>query len=175
MTTLATVRDRAPTGLTPGCLAKRLVELQEWLYRRFPAYAADSGLDAARQAGLRYIERAEKGEVRHLENEEAYLRFVAIRAARRCQQRELPCVSIQFVVVVSVSHDACEEKIAAIVRSALDALPQRQREAVLLRVVDECSLRDIARRMKITRQSVKRYLDSALAYLRDSLANHAKK
>src|SRR4051794_31114415 len=76
------------TRHTPECLAVRLKELEAILYHCFPAYAADCGLDAARQAGMRYIRRVREGTACDLDDGEAYLRLIAFRAARRCQRRE---------------------------------------------------------------------------------------
>ena len=78
---------------TPENLAKRLAELEPKLHSFLPAEAADHGLDAARDAGLRYIERFKAREACGLTNGAAWLHKVATRAAFRYLKRHPRCVS----------------------------------------------------------------------------------
>ena len=88
MTSIPTPLHLVQTKHTHDCLAQRLKELAPVLYRCFPAYAADCGLDAAECAGMKYIDRVQAGTASDLVNGEAYLRKIAFRAARRCQNEE---------------------------------------------------------------------------------------
>jgi RNA polymerase sigma-70 factor (ECF subfamily) len=55
------------------------------------------------------------------------------------------------------------------VRAALDRLPERQREAVVLRHYQDLSYREIARAMKISERAVDALLQRAMAALRKGL------
>ena len=157
---------------TPECLANRLAELEALLIRRFPGVAADCGIDAARDAGLNYIERVRAGEAGELKNGRAWLVRVAVRAAIRFLERELPCVSTDIAIPGVWPGDAIDRKRSdlAVVGAALEQLPLRQQEAVCLRVILGLSLRNVARDLGIAPQTVMKYLEKAYARLRKSLS-----
>jgi RNA polymerase sigma factor (sigma-70 family) len=169
--------DDATPRHTPECLAKRLVELEPMLLNRFPAVAADCGLDAALWAGLRYIERVQAGQAVELRDGRAWLFRVAWRAALRCIKRELPCVSIDFAIPAVSSRAPIAESLcdATDVHTALEELPARQKEAVFLRVMLGLSLRDAAREMSVAPQTLERYLKKAFARLKKNLSAVTKK
>ncbi len=162
-----------PPRHTPGCLAQRLKELQPRLESCFPAFAADCGLSAALKAGMRYIKRVEEREAPELDDGAAYLRVVAFRAARRCQGRELKRAPLAATENIPARPEYVEEPASglAYVRDAVNALPPRQKEAVMLRFVSGYSIRATAREMGITHQTARVYLKLASARLFEIVAS----
>ena len=155
---------------TPECLAQRLKELAPVLYSCFPAFPADCGLDAAERAGMNYINRVQAGTAYDLSNGAAYLRKIAFRAARRCQNKEPSLVATW--IAVPKRQDREEEPAVkfAHLHAGLAALPQRQRQAMTLRFMDGLSLRKIADEMDVTPQTVHQYIKRGLTSLRKSLS-----
>jgi len=58
------------------------------------------------------------------------------------------------------------ERLRGMVNQSMAELPQRCQDAVKLRIDENLSLDDIALRMEVTRESVKRYLTMAMNHLR---------
>ena len=158
---------------TPDCLAKRLTKLEPKLHACFPAEAADYGLDAARDAGLRHIEGAKEGEPCELTYGSAWLLRIAKRAACRYMKRHPRCVSIDMAMFTMRPARAIdaegEPRDLTGVRDAFEELPDRQKEAVFLRVFVGLSLREAAREMGIAAQTVESYLEKAYGRLKKSL------
>ena len=55
------------------------------------------------------------------------------------------------------------------VAAAVEALPRRQRECVVLRFYDDCAVAEIAKTLRISEGSVKQHLHRAMATLADAL------
>lgn len=168
-------RQDAESYHTPECLARRLAELEAKLYGCFPAKAADYGLDVARDAGLRYIERNKAGRACRLTYGAAWLLKVAKRAAIRYMKQHPGCVSIEIAMFSMRPRRASDEeqqepRDLSAVRDALERLPEKQKEAVYLRVFDGLSIRKAARQMGIAPQTVGSYLKKAYASLRTTLS-----
>ncbi len=75
------------------------------------------------------------------------------------------------VVEDQVADDefGADSKLSPALRSALQALPDRQRDAVVLRVLEELSVRDTALVMRCREGTVKAHLHKALAALRSNM------
>ena len=165
------------TKHTHECLVERLKQLELSLFRCFPAYAAECGLVAAERAGLNYIRRTEAGDACDLDNGAVYLRVVAYRAARRRLKREPRTVLLQYATLATQDkheeqadeHKAASDQFAELY-TALASLPSRQWEALRLRILENLSLREIAREMGVAPQTVSLYVMRALARLRQTLS-----
>ena len=160
----------AQTKHTYDCLVQRLKELAPLLYRRLPAYAADCGLDAARRAGMNYIRRVEEGTACDLKNGTAYLRKVAFRAAWRLQNEEPPTVSLWFAVAKPQDQEEDPAAKYADLHAAIASLPPRQRQAIALHFIEGVSVRQAAREMGVSPQTVSRYMERGLTNLRKALS-----
>ena len=172
MTSIPTPLHLVQTKHTHDCLAQRLKELAPVLYSCVPAYAADCGLDAAERAGMNYIDRVQAGTACDLTNGAAYLRKIAFRAARRCQNEE-PSIVANWIAVPKWQDREEEPTVKyAHLHAALTSLPQRQRQAIALRFIDGLSLRKIADEMDVTPQTVDRYIKRGLISLRKVLAEN---
>jgi len=74
-----------------------------------------------------------------------------------------------------VIHAPSAESAAALhardreVAAAVQALPRRQRECVVLRFYDDCAVTDIAAALRISDGSVKQHLHRAMAALAEAL------
>ncbi len=170
MTSIPTPLHLVQTKHTHDCLAQRLKELAPVLYSCFPAYAADCGLDAAERAGMNYINRVQTGAACDLTNGAAYLRKIAFRAARRCQNEE-PSIVATWIAVPKRQNQEEEPAVKhARLHAALTSLPQRQRQAVALRFMDGLSLRKIADEMDVTPQTVDQYIKRGLTSLQKVLS-----
>ena len=141
------------------------------MYSCFPAYAADCGIDTALLAGLRYLERVKTGTAGELRDLARYLRLIAIRAARHRQNLESQRRSDEPVSDLP-DRERPEEQVGYLhsVRAALDALPGRQQQAVILVVYGGYSLREVAREMRIKQPTVRSYLKTAFGRLRQELS-----
>ena len=170
MTSIPTPPHSKQTKHTHECLAQRLKELAPVLYSCFPAYPADCGLDAAERAGMNYINRVQTGAACDLSNGAAYLRKIAFRAARRCQNEEPSLVANWIQVPKRQDREEKPTVNFAHVHAALTSLPQRQRQAITLRFMDGLSLRKIADEMDVTPQTVHQYIKRGLISLRKSLS-----
>ena len=157
---------------THECLAKRLAELERMLFRHFPGVAADCGLDAARDAGLEYIERVRKGEACELENGRAWLFRVAVRAVFKCLKREPRSISIDLVMPTIWPHHSVKREKGELARvhTAMEELPVKQKEALCLCVILGLSLRGAARELGIAAQTIDCYLEKALSRLKKALS-----
>jgi RNA polymerase sigma factor (sigma-70 family) len=167
--------NRRPSKHTFTCLAQRLAELEPWLHSRFPTQAAEHGLAMAQDAGMRYIERVQQENASDLDDGKAYLRKVAFRAARRWQRQEPSRPPIDPATIPSPPHrdvEATGDNMGD-VRSALDALPKRQKEAVTLRILYGLSRREAAREMGVFPQTVDRAVEAGLAKLHTILSRRA--
>jgi hypothetical protein len=165
------------TRHTPDCLAERLAEMEPRLRKRFPAVAADCGLDAACDAGLNYIERVQKGQASELDCGGAWLWCAAVRGALRCLEKELPCFSIDVAMPPAWPEGAMDRDRSDLVgvRKALEQLSVRQKDAVCLHVILGLSLRRAARQMDIAPQTLAGHLKAAFAQMRTTLSAPSKR
>lgn len=74
------------------------------------------------------------------------------------------------LMVEDVAHENELEHLRAVIQPTIEELPERCREAIRLRLDENLSNGDIAMRMNIDKSTVKRYITTALSYLREKHA-----
>jgi DNA-directed RNA polymerase specialized sigma24 family protein len=168
-----TRQEGRDTELTFSRLVELLAELEPRLHSRFPTLAAEYGLDMAFEAGFSYIQQAQQGTAPKLKNDKGYFSVIAHRAAKRFQGREPATVPIDLVPIAWPSSDFVEEVGADLgsVLAALDDLPNRQKEAITLHILNRLSPSDAGRKMGVPRQTVHRAVQCGLAKLRKMLSS----
>jgi RNA polymerase sigma-70 factor (ECF subfamily) len=95
------------------------------------------------------------------------------------REKVIPLETVESIEAIGIAADApgAEESLIAReelrrVQAALDALPPRSREAILLRQVNGLSRREIAVRMGIAEQTVKWHLNAGVRALADIFYGH---
>lgn len=111
------------------------------------------------------------------EHPEAYVRQALVNLARdrwRRSRRRVTEQSVDALPSALATHrdhvDAVIEREA--IQRALAALPQRQREVVVLRFFEDLSVADTAAAMRTSEGTVKSYTSRALTQLRQLLGGH---
>jgi RNA polymerase sigma factor (sigma-70 family) len=121
--------------------------------------------DAAQEAFVKAMLRWRS--VSTMERPATWVYVVAVRSLRR---RLLRARSVAAPAPEREVSDRTEDVVtAAVISSALDALPARQRLAVVLRFHGDLSVPEIARAMRCSQGTVKSTLHAALARLRVDL------
>jgi RNA polymerase sigma-70 factor (ECF subfamily) len=121
--------------------------------------------DAAQEAFVKAMLRWRS--VSTMDRPATWVYVVAVRAMRRRLLRDRPVAEAAREREVS---DRTEDVVtAAVISSALDALPARQRLAVVLRFHGDLSVPEIARAMRCSQGTVKSTLHAALGRLRVDL------
>jgi RNA polymerase sigma-70 factor, ECF subfamily len=127
--------------------------------------AAGDAEDAAQEAFVKAMLRWRS--VSTMDRPATWVYVVAVRAMRRRLLRDRPVAEAAREREVS---DRTEDVVtAAVISSALDALPARQRLAVVLRFHGDLSVPEIARAMRCSQGTVKSTLHAALGRLRVDL------
>lgn len=72
------------------------------------------------------------------------------------------------------SADADGEKVRAMLIRSLDGLPERCKTAIKLRIIENLSNQEVARRMNITKRTAELYMSKALCHLRNSFPEISK-
>lgn len=171
----------APTPrFTTDHLIEYLKLIENSLNRWFKSCAVEAGLDVALFAGLRLIRRVEKGEAGDPDNPKAYLWTVASNAARRYWRRNLSMIPLDITLLGLKARKAVDAELVdsmeefSPVMAAVDELPRRQREVLVLRVLGDLRSADAARELGVSRQSADRSLRVACARLKEKLGGHKK-
>ncbi len=148
---------------------------QHWAWkiaRRFTGGETEAA-DIVQDAFLRIFEASTR--YRPIASFKTYLHTVIVRLCLDWSKKKKP----EYLDTISDFPDsgpalaeeiiACETKTA--VRAALDALPVRQRMAVILKYDDNLRYADIAGAMRITEKAVERLLDRARKTLQKNLSH----
>lgn len=141
--------------------------LRAWLGRRMPSTEVD---DVVQEA---YAVLAGIGSVDHIQNPKNYLfqtaRSVVLQRVRR--ERVVRFEALGPGDFEAVSDSASPEDLALLrdeLRRAdrlLAAMPDRVREAFVLRRVEALSQREIARRMQVSENTVEKHIGKALKFI----------
>ncbi len=102
----------------------------------------------------------------------AYLRRSVVNGARSSQRRHNVAdrhLSRQAPAVTSVEDHALGSEARAVVMAALDSLPTRQREVLVLRYYSDLTEADIAETLGISRGAVKSHASRGLSSMRTTL------
>jgi RNA polymerase sigma-70 factor (ECF subfamily) len=144
--------------------------VRHWLSRRASVPAAELD-DLAQEVFLRLLRYSEKTAV---ENPLGYLLRIAgnvasewrerARVAKPHQQSWLDDLLIE--PDAEPENSACQEGTNECVQAAVDRLPKRQRDVLLLRVNEGLTYKQIAERLGLTQRSVLRDLTRAYSQLR---------
>lgn len=142
--------------------------MRRWLASHSSVPAADLD-DLAQEAFLRFLRYSDEVLVEH---PQTYLFRIAANVANEWRERARNSRPHDDVWLNDLQIEAAEEPENAVarslvhehVRAAVQQLPQRQREVLLLHVLDDLTYVQIAGRLGLTRRMVKR--DLALAYSR---------
>lgn len=149
------------------CLIDRLDRIYSLLRKRnFSDSAALSGCDAALDAGMKALATGQAGRM-SARRRAGWLWTLAKRAALKAAKKEIPLVSLKL----EPEDYRCagdEEKYdgSIAVQQAVDRLPDRQRMAVTLCVLQGLTREQAAREMGIKTATVCRRLNAAFARLR---------
>ena len=76
---------------------------------------------------------------------------------------------IEAMLFSSIEDPEIDEDIHARLKYILDLLPEKQREVLLLHIVEKKKVREIAEQMNISEATVKTHFQRALAQLRSNL------
>lgn len=141
-------------------------------YCRRHTQTADEAQDVAQEVFLRFVRTADR--YRDAGKPLAYLltiaRNVCIDAGRARSWALFELPDDEVLVDPAAGPATAEERDDADgLRRALDALPQDMRELLELRFDQELKLAEIARVLGISRFSVRRRIDAALAVLREEM------
>ena len=148
---------------------------QDWLVRTGSALAGDphAGQDLAQEALVKAYTRWRR--VRAADSPRAYLRQILVRcaidASRRPSRREHASDDLGRHEATTRDH-AHEHAERDRVGTALDALPPRQRQVVVLRFVEDLDVATTARLLRVREGTVKSTTHAALQTLRTSLTEH---
>ncbi|GAB4064846.1 SigE family RNA polymerase sigma factor [Angustibacter speluncae] len=147
----------------------------DWLVRTGSALAGDphAGQDLAQDSLVKAYARWRR--VRSADNPRAYLRQILVRraidASRRPSRRE-HATDDPGPRHASPRDLASEHAERDRVGSAVDALPARQRQVVVLRFVEDLDVATTAELLRVREGTVKSATHAALAALRTSLTEH---
>lgn len=147
----------------------------DWLVRTGSALSGDphAGQDLAQEALVKAYTRWRR--VRSADDPRAYLRQILVRcaidASRRPSRREHASDDPAPHQASNRDH-AAEHAERDRVGAALDALPTRQRQVVVLRFVEDLDVATTADLLRVREGTVKSTTHAALAALRTSLAEH---
>ena len=130
--------------------------------------------DLVQEAFIRLARAAHR--IEDVERAPAYLRSIVLNLARDHNRRGL--VSLRHQLPFDDARAATEDVIdlredQAEVVAALRNLPRRQRDCLVLRYYDECSVGEIADLLSISPNSVKTHLKRGLQGLRDQIESSA--
>lgn len=129
--------------------------------------------DVAQDAGMRFVAAAQADRAR---NPRAFLFHIATNAARdtlrRRAVRERAMDTDATDTSPGADHVAISRQQLARVSAAVDMLPTRPREVLLLARVEGCSHKDIARRLGISPKTSENHLARAMAMLAAVLRQH---
>ena len=117
--------------------------------------------DAAQEAFARAYRRWRR--IRTMDRPDGWVYVVAVNVLRRRRRGRIDALHAEPTTVPSQSEDGID------LRSALLALPQRQREAVVLRFLGDMSVEQVADAMRCSPGTVKSTVHAALANLRVQL------
>lgn len=94
-----------------------------------------------------------------------YLRHDGIEA----RHRAAPTYQVDVILPASPEHELLASEVTAVLQRAVDSLPERQRDAVLLRWTRQASYQEIAATLGISPKTVDAHLQRAMARLRKIL------
>jgi RNA polymerase sigma factor (sigma-70 family) len=171
-------------GLTPAELADlfraRCDDLLAWFARR--TWDREAAVDMTAETFARAVESRARFRGRSHGEAEAWLFGIAGNVLRlyvrkgRVEQRALRRLGLQPPVPTEddldrIARDAGLDVLRATIGPHLDALPEQQRRALRLRVVDELSYAEIAERTSASQQAVRARVSRGLRTLRQTMAN----
>jgi RNA polymerase sigma-70 factor (ECF subfamily) len=165
-----------------AALATLLRALQDSWFRFCLALLrnADQARDATQETGLRFIRTF--GTFRGDSQLQTWSLGIALNVVRemRRKNRPLPDEGHAFREAVRSEAECPSEAVAlseqrARLHAVLDDLPERQREAVVLRFFEELSVEDTARAMDCAEGTVKATVHQALRSLRSKLTERPVK
>ncbi len=152
--------------------------LRAWLQRRLPVH---QDVDDVIQET--YAILAELADVSHVRQPRAYVYSVAQSVVLQ-QLRRAQVVSIEAVAeierVAASGEEACPERTAssrqelARIGALIDSLPDKCRQAFVLRRVEGYSQREIAQRMQISENTVEKHICKGIRVLMDSMKRDGK-
>ncbi len=152
--------------------------LRAWLQRRLPVH---QDVDDVIQET--YAILAALADVSHVGQPRAYVYSVAQSVVLQ-QLRRAQVVSIEAVAeierVAASGEEACPERTAssrqelARIGALIDSLPDKCRQAFVLRRVEGYSQREIAQRMQISENTVEKHICKGIRVLMDSMKRDGK-
>ncbi len=152
--------------------------LRAWLQRRLPVH---QDVDDVIQET--YAILAALADVSHVPQPRAYVYSVAQSVVLQ-QLRRAQVVSIEAVAeierVAASGEEACPERTAssrqelARIGALIDSLPDKCRQAFVLRRVEGYSQREIAQRMQISENTVEKHICKGIRVLMDSMKRDGK-
>ncbi len=152
--------------------------LRAWLQRRLPVH---QDVDDVIQET--YAILAALADVPHVRQPRAYVYSVAQSVVLQ-QLRRAQVVSIEAVAeierVAASGEEACPERTAssrqelARIGALIDSLPDKCRQAFVLRRVEGYSQREIAQRMQISENTVEKHICKGIRVLMDSMKRDGK-
>ncbi|WP_156358006.1 RNA polymerase sigma factor [Stenotrophomonas sp. Leaf70] len=152
--------------------------LRAWLQRRLPVH---QDVDDVIQET--YAILAALADVSHVRQPRAYVYSVAQSVVLQ-QLRRAQVVSIEAVAeierVATSGEEACPERTAssrqelARIGALIDSLPDKCRQAFVLRRVEGYSQREIAQRMQISENTVEKHICKGIRVLMDSMKRDGK-
>ncbi len=152
--------------------------LRAWLQRRLPVH---QDVDDVIQET--YAILAALTDVSHVRQPRAYVYSVAQSVVLQ-QLRRAQVVSIEAVAeierVAASGEEACPERTAssrqelARIGALIDSLPDKCRQAFVLRRVEGYSQREIAQRMQISENTVEKHICKGIRVLMDSMKRDGK-
>lgn len=152
--------------------------LRAWLQRRLPVH---QDVDDVIQET--YAILAALADVSHVRQPRAYVYSVAQSVVLQ-QLRRAQVVSIEAVAeierVAASGEEACPERTAssrqelARIGELIDSLPDKCRQAFVLRRVEGYSQREIAQRMQISENTVEKHICKGIRVLMDSMKRDGK-
>ncbi|MBN8769318.1 MAG: RNA polymerase sigma factor [Stenotrophomonas nitritireducens] len=152
--------------------------LRAWLQRRLPVH---QDVDDVIQET--YAILAALADVSHVRQPRAYVYSVAQSVVLQ-QLRRAQVVSIEAVAeierVAASGEEACPERTAssrqelARIGALIDSLPDKCRQAFVLRRVEGYSQREIAQRMQISENTVEKHICKGIRVLMDSMKRDGK-
>ncbi len=152
--------------------------LRAWLQRRLPVHQDVDDVIQETYAILAALE-----DVSHVRQPRAYVYSVAQSVVLQ-QLRRAQVVSIEAVAeierVAASGEEACPERTAssrqelARIGALIDSLPDKCRQAFVLRRVEGYSQREIAQRMQISENTVEKHICKGIRVLMDSMKRDGK-
>lgn len=155
-------------------LSRHILPHEPALYRTLARWRLPEGLEAEDVVQEAYCKLAAMDNFAAIQNPRAYLfstaRSIVLMYLRRSQVVSIKAVE-DFEQLVVAADDPSPEDIASdreqlyILGQSVDRLPSEQRQPFLLRVMEELSHRDIAKRLGISENAVQKRIAKSLVAL----------